>query len=975
MELYPLVSMRVDGILYFPYHNVGHDSLSVKSDGNGLVLTQLINMAKTAQENYSFGDFSGLPPDEQDAVQHILHGANLESGQKKIEFPWDKDGSPLADDLIPYEAYNGNPPPPPPSVVPVATLYPRTGPVPHIPAGGAIFQSPLVPLVFTQPVNLSQSQINRPSVVGPPPGMIPINLTMVNHDFIPPPSDASLEVVNNDSVIPPVSNHVVTVHEYDQSQPSMPVTNTSVKENGKLYEGNSVLEPSLSGSLKSEAEDTKSGDLKNIKQCNKRVQVKNCRIDKVDPTSFSMIDKSGQAKPDCDNVPSGKLEKSIETETQMLETISFFDSEISGNGILPNDNLQLKLHNDHYIITFPDQKSNSNQTGEGSPSDTNSLNSQAKDKPLPTTAPSDNDNLQSQSSDQSPKPSDHVDSVVNSSLADVNETKSPENAKPVVESSAVAGENVPNSLESESQTPTVDVTKDADSVTSTESVETVSQAKDKNISPTPQLPKMKSWAGLFRNTETTSKSIVVYSGTSDRDDELTVSKRTSSPASVDRAATGKGMTSATVPKPSPEREFVKESTPQLPTPVAVDEDLMAMKIGAALKDMNLIFRPVALQPRALNNKGNWCYINATLQALLSCPPFYHLIKKLPLVSIKQRGPSSTPVLDAMFQFMNEFNTMPNSASKKRSPSAELIPGPPFEPSCVYNMLHMIESTLSFKFGKQEDAEEFLSFVLNKLHEEMLAVVNVANNNPNQSDENHNSRHKENGFLPDENANTDDDWEQVGPKNKTVYTRRANFTRSCVSDIFAGQMRSAVYQVASKESATLQPFFTLQLDIQSDKVWNVKDALEGLVSKEAVHGYTCSKTNTEVEITKKVTLEELPPVLILHFKCFIYDKNGGIQKVLKKIDYPIELDISKELLSPVRSRIPMAQRSYKLFAVIFHHGKNATGGHYTACVYHCGINNWILYDDGVVRQVSPTHVLKFVLNRIPYLLFYRRCDLS
>lgn len=412
--------------------------------------------------------------------------------------------------------------------------------------------------------------------------MIPINLTMVNHDFIPPP-DASLEVVNNEPVIAPVSNHVVTVHEYDQSQPSMSVTGnsvtntTSVKENGKLYEGNSVLETNQSGSLKTEAEDMKSGDLKNIKQCNK-VQVKNCGIDKVDPTSFSMIDKSGQAKPDCDNVPSGKLEKSIETETQMLETISFFDSEISGNGILPNDNLQLKLHNDHYIITFPDQKSNSNQTGEGSPPDTNLLNSQVKNKRLPTTAPSDN-NLQSLCNDQSPKPSDHVDTVVNSSLADVNETKSSENAEPVVESSAVAGENVPTSLESESQTPTVDVTKDADSVISTESVETVSQAKDKDISPTPQLPKMKSWAGLFRNTETTLKSIVVYSGTSDRDDELTVSKRTSSPASVDRAATGKGMTSATVPKPSPEREFVKESTPQLPTPVAVDEDHMAMKIG------------------------------------------------------------------------------------------------------------------------------------------------------------------------------------------------------------------------------------------------------------------------------------------------------------------------------------------------------------------------------------------------------------
>lgn len=49
---------------------------------------------------------------------------------------------------------------------------------------------------------------------------------------------------------------------------------------------------------------------------------------------------------------------------------------------------------------------------------------------------------------------------------------------------------------------------------------------------------------------------------------------------------------------------------------------------------------------------------------------------------------------------------------------------------------------------------------------------------------------------------------------------------------------------------------------------------------------------QVEITKRLTLEELPPVLILHLKCFIYDKNGGIQKVLKKIDYPIDLDINK-----------------------------------------------------------------------------------
>lgn len=57
-------------------------------------------------------------------------------------------------------------------------------------------------------------------------------------------------------------------------------------------------------------------------------------------------------------------------------------------------------------------------------------------------------------------------------------------------------------------------------------------------------------------------------------------------------------------------------------------------------------------------------------------------------------------------------------------------------------------------------------------------------------------------------------------------------------------RSVVYQQSSKESATLQPFFTLQLDIQSDKIRTVQDALESLVARESVQGYT-TKTKQEV----------------------------------------------------------------------------------------------------------------------------------
>ena len=76
------------------------------------------------------------------------------------------------------------------------------------------------------------------------------------------------------------------------------------------------------------------------------------------------------------------------------------------------------------------------------------------------------------------------------------------------------------------------------------------------------------------------------------------------------------------------------------------------------------------------------------------------------------------------------------------------------------------------------------------------------------------------------------------------------------------------------------------------MYSVRDALSCLVSKEPLTGYVSSKTGQEVEASRQSTLEELPLILILHLKCFVYDKSGGCQKLLKHIDFSSDLDISK-----------------------------------------------------------------------------------
>lgn len=68
-----------------------------------------------------------------------------------------------------------------------------------------------------------------------------------------------------------------------------------------------------------------------------------------------------------------------------------------------------------------------------------------------------------------------------------------------------------------------------------------------------------------------------------------------------------------------------------------------------------------------------------------------------------------------------------------------------------------------------------------------------------------------------------------------------------------------------------------------------------------------------------------------------------------------------------------QRQYRLFAVVYHDGKEASKGHYITDVYHTGYLSWIRYDDSTVKRVGEKNVLHPHMPRVPYLLYYQRSD--
>lgn len=64
------------------------------------------------------------------------------------------------------------------------------------------------------------------------------------------------------------------------------------------------------------------------------------------------------------------------------------------------------------------------------------------------------------------------------------------------------------------------------------------------------------------------------------------------------------------------------------------------------------------------------------------------------------------------------------------------------------------------------------------------------------------------------------------------------------------------------------------------------------------------------------------------------------------------------------------------AVVYHHGKTVTGGHYTCDVFHTGSNGWVRIDDSLLRSIPEDFVRTpggSMPNKTAYLLFYRRQD--
>lgn len=354
----------------------------------------------------------------------------------------------------------------------------------------------------------------------------------------------------------------------------------------------------------------------------------------------------------------------------------------------------------------------------------------------------------------------------------------------------------------------------------------------------------------------------------------------------------------------------------------------------------------SLLPRGLINTGNLCFLNATLQALLSCSPFVQLLQELRIRDIPKVG---FPTLTAFSEFVCDFD-MPTSSNLKKD---AVETGRPFRPAMfeavLKNFTPDVPNSISGR-PRQEDAQEFLSFIMHQMHDELLKLEGQSSGT--------------NGFKTSVVSSTEEDeWETVGPKNKSAVTRTQSFIPSELSDIFGGQLRSVVKARGNKASATVQPFLLLHLDIHLEVVRTIEDALHLFSAPENLEGYRTSAIGKGGVVTakKSVKIQTLSKIMILHLMRFSYGSQGSA-KLLKPVHFPLEFILSRELLVSPSTE----SRKYELVATVTHHGREPSKGHYTADVRHAN-GQWLRFDDASVTAIATSKVL----HDQAYVLFYRQ----
>ncbi|KAI9146588.1 hypothetical protein BKA69DRAFT_1045570 [Paraphysoderma sedebokerense] len=333
-------------------------------------------------------------------------------------------------------------------------------------------------------------------------------------------------------------------------------------------------------------------------------------------------------------------------------------------------------------------------------------------------------------------------------------------------------------------------------------------------------------------------------------------------------------------------------------PLAKDGETNCFEIYPR-KKVQLKWRQINSVGPGLQNSGQTCYLNSVLQNLIYCAPLANY-------SQTDHHTSMCRIPDCLLCQFQKF-------SQQCLKSKQRVTYPTF-------LIKRLKEIGNFSRNRQEDAHEFKTRLLHKLHDCCLKLVDRA---------------------------TAKDYEYTTP----------------IYQIFGGVEESIIKcSQCGHVSASEFPFMDVCVDIVSG-VDSLQTGLKNYTKTGILRGsssYRCEKCKKLVTAERSVGFKEGPAVLTVVFKRFEFFGRG--KKISKKINFPPSFD-----LGSVNAKTqPYRPMKYSLTGVVVHDGRSCFSGHYRAFIKNSN-GTWYSMNDTMIQQVS----LSTVLKQEAYMLFYTR----
>ncbi|XP_029428730.1 ubiquitin carboxyl-terminal hydrolase 2 isoform X1 [Rhinatrema bivittatum] len=328
----------------------------------------------------------------------------------------------------------------------------------------------------------------------------------------------------------------------------------------------------------------------------------------------------------------------------------------------------------------------------------------------------------------------------------------------------------------------------------------------------------------------------------------------------------------------------------------------------------------------LRNLGNTCFMNSILQCLSNTKE----LREYSLQGLYSRDLSSarrtnTALMEAFAQLIQTMWT--SSANEVVSPSEFKTQIQKYAPRFVgYN---------------QQDAQEFLRFLLDGLHNEVNRVT-VRPKAPSSDLD----------LLPDTE------------KGRQMWQKYLEREDSKIVDLFVGQLKSSLTcSECSYCSTVFDPFWDLSLPIakKGHSEVSLMDCMRLFTKEDILDGDekpTCCRCKVRRKCTKKFTIQKFPKILVLHLKRFS-EARIRTSKLSTFVNFPL-----KDLELREFSSDGSAHAVYNLYAVSNHSG-TTMGGHYTAYCRNSLTGEWHMFNDSRVTPMASSQVR----SSDAYVLFY------